>query len=302
MSDRLAVFNRGRIEQVGTPGRGLRAAGHRVRRRVRGDVERAGGRGGRARSPATRTRSRSGPEKIAMVEPDAEVPDGRLHGDRARPRGRLPGCGDPVHRHAGRRGRARRDAAEPDDVVDGGAAGARQGRAPGVGSQEQPPGRRGRRFGRRVGRTQRRRMHEGRVPNVARRARGAWPSWRPRAATTRPRRRRHRWDDRAGRDRTARSARREGALELIAWHGYTEDGTTEGGRGLRLGHAVRGRDRVRRERDVRRHLGRDGHVDAPGRRQRVRRRLRIGRREQPADRRPGRRRDRPGPVPGVRRT
>ena len=66
MSDRLAVFNRGRIEQVGTPGRGLRAAGDRVRRGVRRRVERARRRGRRRRSPATSTRSRSGRRRSRM--------------------------------------------------------------------------------------------------------------------------------------------------------------------------------------------------------------------------------------------
>ena len=43
MSDRLAVFNRGKIEQVGTPGRGVRASVDRVRGRIRRGLERAGG-------------------------------------------------------------------------------------------------------------------------------------------------------------------------------------------------------------------------------------------------------------------
>ncbi|RPJ13845.1 MAG: hypothetical protein EHM22_03540 [Actinobacteria bacterium] len=68
-----------------------------------------------------------------------------------------------------------------------------------------------------------------------------------------------------------------------------------------MDHAVRGRNRVQRERDVRRQLGRDGDVDAPGRRFGLRRRLRFGRRLQPSDRRRRRRFDRHGPVPGVRR-
>ena len=48
MSNRIAVFNQGRIEQVGTPGRDLRVAGQPVRRRVRRHVEPA--RGARRRS------------------------------------------------------------------------------------------------------------------------------------------------------------------------------------------------------------------------------------------------------------
>ena len=39
MSDRIAVFNEGRIEQVGAPDRGLRAARERVRRRLRRRLE-----------------------------------------------------------------------------------------------------------------------------------------------------------------------------------------------------------------------------------------------------------------------
>ena len=39
MSDHLAVFNDGRIEQVGAPDRGLRASGDRVRRRLRRHLE-----------------------------------------------------------------------------------------------------------------------------------------------------------------------------------------------------------------------------------------------------------------------
>ena len=39
MSDRIAVFSDGRIEQVGTPGRGLRAPGQRVRGGLRRHLE-----------------------------------------------------------------------------------------------------------------------------------------------------------------------------------------------------------------------------------------------------------------------
>ena len=40
MSDRVAVFNRGRIEQIGPPGGGVRASRERVHRRLRRDLER----------------------------------------------------------------------------------------------------------------------------------------------------------------------------------------------------------------------------------------------------------------------
>ena len=69
MSDRIAVFNRGRIEQVGHAGRGLRAAGDRLRGRLRRDLEPAraatspsGSSGGPARSP-------SGPRRSAWPSP-----------------------------------------------------------------------------------------------------------------------------------------------------------------------------------------------------------------------------------------
>ena len=97
MSDRLAVFNRGQDRAGRHAGRGLRAAGDRVRGRVRRDLERPGGRGGAGdrRRPA---RVHVRPEKIAMVEPDARGPGRRLHRHRARARGRLPGRAHPVHR------------------------------------------------------------------------------------------------------------------------------------------------------------------------------------------------------------
>ena len=71
MSDRLAVFNRGRIEQVGSPAERLRAAGDAVRRRLRRDVEPAAAARSRGRSSARTARSPSGPRRSASAEPDA---------------------------------------------------------------------------------------------------------------------------------------------------------------------------------------------------------------------------------------
>ena len=56
MSDRLAVFRDGRIEQVGTPAEVYERPAHRLRGRVRGRLEPAGRRGSRARPPAQRRR------------------------------------------------------------------------------------------------------------------------------------------------------------------------------------------------------------------------------------------------------
>ena len=50
LCDRLAVFHDGRIEQIGRGGRGVRVAGHPVRRRLRRHVERDQRRGGAGRA------------------------------------------------------------------------------------------------------------------------------------------------------------------------------------------------------------------------------------------------------------
>ena len=60
MSDRIAVFNDGRIEQVGPPERRLRAAGERVRRRLRRHLVDP-----RARRPAAGAAAREGPRRAA---------------------------------------------------------------------------------------------------------------------------------------------------------------------------------------------------------------------------------------------
>ena len=71
MSDRIAVFNEGRIEQVGTAGRDLRAAGDPIRGRLRRGLQRA-----RARRHAVHVR----PEKVRLLE-DSEDEQG-LHTER----------------------------------------------------------------------------------------------------------------------------------------------------------------------------------------------------------------------------
>ena len=65
MADRVAVFNQGRIEQIGTPEAGLRAAGHRVRRRLRRCRQHRRRRGGRAADRARAGPSRCGPSGSA---------------------------------------------------------------------------------------------------------------------------------------------------------------------------------------------------------------------------------------------
>ena len=125
MSDRLAVFNRGRIEQVGSPAERLRAAGDAVRRRLRRDVEPAQRRG-RANDP----RPGRHVHRPAREDPPRRA---RRPARRRRDRGggahlerRLSRTRHPLHRRARRRGRARRDPAEPGDVLDRGARPGRQ--------------------------------------------------------------------------------------------------------------------------------------------------------------------------------
>ena len=96
MSDRVAVFNQGRIEQVGTAGGGLRAPGHRVRRRLRRHVEPA--RRGRARSCSARTATFTvRPEKIRLVDARTRRRRrARSSADGRGRRGRLRGRGHPA--------------------------------------------------------------------------------------------------------------------------------------------------------------------------------------------------------------
>ena len=77
MSDRMAVFNAGRIEQLGHAGRRLRAAGDAVRRRLRRDIEPAQRRRRAARSSGAPGTFTIRPEKIRLAEPDAPVAERR---------------------------------------------------------------------------------------------------------------------------------------------------------------------------------------------------------------------------------
>ena len=82
MSDRLAVFNHGRIEQVGAPAEVYERPATRVRRRLRRDVEPAPRARSRERSSAGPARSRSGPRRSAWPSRTRPVGAGRDVGDR----------------------------------------------------------------------------------------------------------------------------------------------------------------------------------------------------------------------------
>ena len=177
MSDRLAVFNAGRIEQLGTPAEVYERPGDALRGRVRRDLEPADRRRRRRRSSADAGTFTIRPEKIRLAEPD----DGRRPTtSRRRPgasatsstSGRTRATSSTLD--AGRR--ARRHPAEPGDDLDRGARPGRQGCPPHLEATARAP-RRGR-----GGRSWRRRSrHEASEDPGAGRDGGRWPS-RPVAA------------------------------------------------------------------------------------------------------------------------
>ena len=131
MSDRLAVFNRGRIEQVGAPAEVYERPATRVRGRVRRDLEPAQRRGRARDRRRGRARSRSGPRRSASPSPDAPVADDEIGADGTHPRASSTSARTRaiiVALDAG--ARARRHPAEPGDVLDGGAGPAGPGCPP----------------------------------------------------------------------------------------------------------------------------------------------------------------------------
>ena len=132
MSDRIAVFNAGRIEQVGTPAEVYERPATRFVAGFVGHVE-----------PAHRRRWPSGHRARRHVHgpPREDPPRGdrmpagrgrRGGGDGHDPGRRLPRAGHPLHRGAGRRGPARRHPAEPRDDLDRGARAEGHGCPPGL--------------------------------------------------------------------------------------------------------------------------------------------------------------------------
>ena len=227
MSDRLAVFNHGKVEQVGTPAEvyerpatGFVAGFVGISNVLEGEAA-----DGDRRRPAR------------VHDPSREDRDGASRTPRS-PTAPAPATGhvrEVVYLGALTRYIVTLDVGGElvvmqqnlAHVVDGGAPGARQGRASGVGSQEQPSGRSGRRFDGGV-RGPGRRMLMSKVRT--------WFVVLAVLALVAAA---------CGDDDDRRAARRggaiepsktyttigetEGELELIAWHGYVEDGTTEGG-------------------------------------------------------------------------
>ena len=139
LSDRLAVFNAGRIEQVGSPAEVYEnpatafVAG--LRRDVEPDLGRDRARDRRRRGHVHRPAREDPPRRSRRAAVARAVL--RLGN---RPRGRLPGREHPVHRVPGRWGRARCRTAEPGHVVDAGSRGARPAGASHLGPGAQPHG------------------------------------------------------------------------------------------------------------------------------------------------------------------
>ena len=142
MSDRLAVFNAGRIEQVGAPADVYERPGDPVRRRASSARQTC--------SPARSRRRSSGrpgtftvrPEKIHIADPDADGRGRREHGPRADPGRRLSRTRHALHRHARRGDRPRGHSTESRDDLDRGARIAGPGCPAGVEATARSPRRR----------------------------------------------------------------------------------------------------------------------------------------------------------------
>ena len=147
MSDRLAVFNQGRIEQIGAP---ADVYEHPATRFVAGFVGTSNLLTGDAAQAILGQRGTFTirPEKIRLAEPDAPVGRRRDLGGRHHPRRGLPGPGHALHRRAGRRRAARGHPTEPGDDLERGARPARQGCPPHLEATARTPRRgRGGRYG-----------------------------------------------------------------------------------------------------------------------------------------------------------
>ncbi len=222
MSDRLAVFNQGKVEQVGSPAEVYERPATGVRRRVHRRLERARGRGGRAASPGATTRSPSVRRRSRSCRwtrrrtRRTDTATGRVRevvylGAVTRYIVELDGGGELVVMQQnlttssmealqvrGKAVRLRWDRSNNRPVeTTGGNEGSWRTRKRGLYEEGQPMA--GRRCRARVGRG------------------GMW-------------RRHRRTPGGGGDDVTTFDAigEGEGSLQLIAWHGYTEDGTTEG--------------------------------------------------------------------------
>ena len=293
MSDRIAVFNAGRIEQVGAPAEVYERPATRFVAGFVGTSNLLGGDAAEAITRAAQARSPSGPRRSGSRTPVADGRSRRVRRPGPDPRASSTSARHPLPRRARRRRRARGHPAEPDDDLDRGprAAGARC--PPRLETAAHPGDRRVERSARstrrstamrrfltwRHGRTGRRaparstptpggRVGRGAPSSAARRLRRSESAAAPPCAA---RRRRCSPGDTARSSRSSRPSTcrtvggpGEGALNLIIWAGYAESGENvpeydwvtpfEQATGCKVN--VEGR----------RHVRPDGHAHAPGRR------------------------------------
>ena len=275
MCDRIAVFNEGRIEQVGDARERLRAA----RERRSSPASSAS----RTCSSATAAASPSAPEKVRLL-------DGRRSGRRARRRGgrdrrRLLRAGWSTRYHVALDGGDGLQVAAAEPRADFTRGRRKRGRRVKVGWRREHTVAVAEQHG--VGDINR----GGAMSSDARSARWAWLAVAGLSvviaafaigcgSSDSSDSDERRWQRCSSRGRQGRGR----ARTSIAWAGYAEDGSTdpEG----RLGHAVREADRLPGQRQDRQHLRRDGAADAD---RPVRRRLGVRRRHAAPDRRRRRR-------------
>ena len=139
LSDRMAVFNAGRIEQIGSPAEVYENPATEFVAGFVGTSNLISGDAARSITGAEATFTVR-PEKIHLADPGEQPSPTQCARLGDRPRGRLPGREHPVHRVPGRWGRARCRTAEPGHVVDAGSRGARPAGASHLGPGAQPHG------------------------------------------------------------------------------------------------------------------------------------------------------------------
>ena len=210
MSDRIAVFNEGRIEQVGPP---AEVYEHPRTEFVAGfvGVSNCSTRDGRTLSVR--------PEKIRILD-DGARPNRERTSSRGRSARSSTRDGNSLHRGAGRRRRADRRRPEPRDDLGTSTRGARQDGAAPVAAEHE----------RRTRDTGTKETDDTKTKDDSS-GLASSPSWgRSRSwARMRWRRRRgRRHDDQASGAQLKQSiGKGEGEVNLIAWAGYVEDGSTD---------------------------------------------------------------------------
>ena len=117
MSDRMAVFNHGRIEQIGTPAEVYERPATSFVAGFVGTSNLITGDGRRSDPRPERTFTVR-PEKIRLTEPDDEPAADETSAARPHRQGRLPGPRNALPSRPRRRQPAGRRRAEPDDVIE----------------------------------------------------------------------------------------------------------------------------------------------------------------------------------------